>query len=448
MRIFYLAPRSPFPADFGGCMRVAAILAGLEKLGDVRLVVLGDDPGSQGRDQLLERGATLLPARAESSLERARRIGRSVLTGRSIPAARFLWPERAREILLEIERHRSDVVILGETFLAELAPMVRSAGFRVVIDTFNVESELWRSVASVARTPLERAGYSLLALNTAALERKTLRIADRVWAASEEDAAWYRSRLSLATVDVVPNVMPARSALAPAEGEGEAAEEPALLFTGHYGYPPNEDAALRLLDISRALEAKGRPHRLYLVGRAPSRRLLAAASTMAQVTVTGRVDSVEPWLARSTVFVAPLAAGSGTKFKLIEALLAERPVVTTAVGASGLALRDGVDAFVRREEEMVETVAALLGDETLRRRVAAQGRRHALARFTTAALDAALAAALGPLLPSDAGEAEWPPPPRTLRLVQKGKTAGITSIATAASTKSKGTPMRTKSPKR
>jgi glycosyltransferase involved in cell wall biosynthesis len=54
------------------------------------------------------------------------------------------------------------------------------------------------------------------------------------------------------------------------------------------------------------------------------------------ITVTGRVESVIPYLTRASVAVVPLAAGGGTRLKVLEAFAAGVPVVSTSVGAEGL----------------------------------------------------------------------------------------------------------------
>ena len=389
MNIVYVAPASPWPADFGGGMRVAALLAALERRARVRLIVVADEPGAEARDFLARRGAQLWTPPRTGPLARWSRLLRAAAAGRSIPAERFLEGGRRRLLVDSIADTHADLVILSDTFLAELAPPLRARGCRLVVDTFNVESELWRDVAAVSPSMFARAGYRLLASNTAALERRTLPLAERVWAASEEDAAWYRGRLGLACVDVVPNVVHVGLVTDPVSTP--AAKLPdVVVFTGYFAYAPNEDAALRLLEISRDLHARGHVHRLHLVGRGPSPRLKEAAARVPHTLVTGEVESIEPWLAGASVFAAPLRAGSGTKFKILQAMLAGLAVVTTSVGARGLGLEDGVHALVRDGALFGDAIASLLADPGRRAAIGEAGRRHVLERFGTSALELAL----------------------------------------------------------
>jgi glycosyltransferase involved in cell wall biosynthesis len=80
-------------------------------------------------------------------------------------------------------------------------------------------------------------------------------------------------------------------------------------------------------------------------------------------------------LARAEVAVVPILAGSGTRFKILEAWAAGTPVVSTSMGAEGLPGRNGDDLLLAdTPAKFHEAVTALLANPSLRRRLAAAGR--------------------------------------------------------------------------
>ena len=94
-----------------------------------------------------------------------------------------------------------------------------------------------------------------------------LAAADAVFAVSDADAAIYRREQHLNRVHVLPNGLDTdlyRPTNLPAEPGS-------LVFTGSYGYWPNEAAALHLIAMSQAPDAARRRASRYLVGRDPSR---------------------------------------------------------------------------------------------------------------------------------------------------------------------------------
>ena len=64
------------------------------------------------------------------------------------------------------------------------------------------------------------------------------------------------------------------------------------------------------------------------------------------IVVTGRVPEIKPYFAEATVFVVPLRIGSGTRLKILEALAMGKAVVSTSVGAEGLALKNGEEILI------------------------------------------------------------------------------------------------------
>jgi glycosyltransferase involved in cell wall biosynthesis len=126
--------------------------------------------------------------------------------------------------------------------------------------------------------------------------------------------------------------------------------------------------------------------RVRLVGRSPAPEVRRFESRPG-VTVLGDVPDVRSHLADASVAVVPLRVGGGTRIKILEALAAARPVVSTSVGAEGLGLRDGEHLLVADDPEaFARAVARLLGDASLRRRLAVAGRGLVVERFAWSSL--------------------------------------------------------------
>ena len=389
VRTIYLTSHPPFPPSSGGRLRTVALWKALQMVGEVEVWVLGQRPPLRERRTLAEHGVRVWPARIENTARRALRYLIAGLRGESIPATRYLSAKRIRRIRDALDARRPDVVLLGDTYMATLVPHVSSPeGPMIIVDTHNVESLLWQRMANAVRNPLQKMKYWWLAWNSRILEQRLLPLADEVWATSEHDASFYREVIGLPRVAIIPNVLDL--ACYPVSGEDDV-EAGSIVFTGWYRYWPNEDAALRLIAISRRLRAEGIQHRLYLVGRDPTPAMYRAAQGLPQVIITSEVPDVRPYVARAAVYAAPLRAGSGTKFKVLEALAMGRPVVTTSIGAEGLELVPGRDAMVVDDPEAYyEAVRLLLTDPTRGESMGAKGRTLVQERYSLGALTALL----------------------------------------------------------
>jgi len=85
------------------------------------------------------------------------------------------------------------------------------------------------------------------------------------------------------------------------------------------------------------------------------------ADFAANLEMAGCVDDVREPLGRYSVFVCPILSGSGVRVKLLEAFAAGIPVVSTVVGAEGLARKDGEFCLLSDDPQgFADRVAELL----------------------------------------------------------------------------------------
>lgn len=151
-------------------------------------------------------------------------------------------------------------------------------------------------------------------------------------------------------------------------------ESDLLLFVGNFNHPPNRGAALRLANEIFPIVRAARPAvKLLLVGKDPTPEIRSLDGE--GVTVTGEVESVAPYLARCALFVAPIRGGGGVRIKLLEAMSAGAPVITTKTGAQGLDAEPGVHLLIANDSrDFAACVLRALDDPSLRDKIAAAGR--------------------------------------------------------------------------
>jgi polysaccharide biosynthesis protein PslH len=399
MKIDYFTSASPWPANSGGRLRVCAIHDALHRLGaEVRLFVVGDQLDAATSQRILASGGHVLPRRAQHIAGKLQRYLRGALQGHDPIAASLLDDERIQRLARLVAERRPNAILLGNLYLAPLLPMLEAVApmSRLILDNHNVESVLhWRLARSPGRL-LVRLPAAVVSRTSERLERKFLPRAAQVWACSDTDAEQFRAAYGLPAVRVIPNAVDTE-AFVPS-GDGHSA---LIVFTGSFWYAPNECAAGALIALSRRLRAQGIDHRLLLVGRAPTPTMLRQARTNPNIVITGAVDDVRPYLARASIFAAPLQAGSGTKLKLLQAMAAGKAVITTPIGAEGLRLTPGVQALVANDRDEFERgVVSLLGSPYQRAQLGAAARAHVLRYFSLAVIERELAGALRAALPS------------------------------------------------
>ena len=218
-------------------------------------------------------------------------------------------------------------------------------------------------------------------------QRRVWQTCDRLIVFTDRDAAALRAIApELATKT---RVNPFGVALgAPPDRAREADDQ--LVFVGGFRHAPNGDAALWLVrSILPLIRARRPGARLTIVGADPPASVRALASEW--VSVTGFVPDVHPYLEHAAVVIAPLRQGAGMRVKILQALARGKAVVTTSLGAEGLA----AGAPVRIAESasgIADAAVALLADAPARRDLGDRARSFVAAHHSWAGFAERLAA--------------------------------------------------------
>jgi glycosyltransferase involved in cell wall biosynthesis len=146
----------------------------------------------------------------------------------------------------------------------------------------------------------------------------------------------------------------------------EGRDRSTIVFTGNMGYFSNVDAIswfAREIFPRVAFEAPNT--KLLIVGARPSRKVKALANLDPRIRVTGMVERVQPYLQQCAVAIAPMRAGSGQLFKVLEAMASGAPLITTSLVADAteaengrhLLVADNAEAFARCVQQLIREPA-------------------------------------------------------------------------------------------
>ena len=208
---------------------------------------------------------------------------------------------------------------------------------------------------------------------------------DRVFTLSEFDRRYLLELSPALPVVTVP--IPAGLDLKPARYPRVRQR---LLFLASYKYrPENVEAALWFHRLVLPLIRREFPGAEFVVaGYGPPERLRALVERDPGTRVTGFVDDTDEQYKSAAVFVAPILTGGGIIVKVLDALAAGTPVVTTSFGNEGISARPGEELLVAdTPEAFADAVISLLRDEAEADRIAVNGSAFVARHFS---LDAVL----------------------------------------------------------
>ena len=354
MRLLFLTCHLPCPRLSGGRLREYELLRRLA--GEVEFHVCAV---SKTYDEDVARAAELRRLGIHVEVFRART---GCGDGVASQVARHASAEAARRVEELVSRGAVDAVHVEGFYLMPLVPT--DCPVPILLVEQNVELDLWRQrVDRETDRDRRRAAF---------LEHGLTRAA--------ELAAWGRADLcatvTTADLDRIARLAPTLDLRVVPDGADHIAAHRShprpnprtVAMVANFAYEPNACAAAWFCsEILPRLTNRIPGVHLQLVGSGPPAHVRALAG--GNVTVTGPVPAVEPYLDRAAVVVCPLRVGGGIKVKVLEALSRGKAIVTTSIGAQGLpgqiARCGGVEDDPAR---FADAVAALLADRRRRER--------------------------------------------------------------------------------
>lgn len=255
-------------------------------------------------------------------------------------------------VLKTANKINADVIWLGYGNISyPLLDYLKSrTSIPVVLDTDSVWSRFMLRGLPYAKDDRTRAAIESEGRAKEEEETRGTKLADVTTAVSDVDARFYRSLAeSPEKVHIFSNAvdMSCYYNVPPPPDFNP----PTIFLAGSFGREsPMEDAALWLINEILPLIRLEIPEiRCYIAGT-NSREVLSEICDP-NVIILGEVESVLPYLSHTTVSVVPLRFESGTRFKILEAGACGIPVVSTALGAEGIAAVDGEHILIADSPE-------------------------------------------------------------------------------------------------
>ena len=371
LSVLFVSPYPICPPIHGGGVFMYQTALELARLSELHLLIVLDYAWQREPHQELERQVASIEylVRTEG---KEKQFG-SILPHavREFASQEFEWRLHRQMYLREI-----DVVQLEYTALSQYGGDYRRIGCVLFEHDIYFQS-IGRGSAN-PRGAIETAKAAYEYLRALRYELRILPRFDRVQVCSPENANYLLSFLPKLRGRIDDN----RAGIATSRYDFRAngREPETMLFLGSFRHPPNQEGlnwfAQKVLPA--VLKAKPRA-RLVIVGsEPPPRHSLPALPD--NIELRGFVEDVREPLGRYAVFVCPILSGSGMRVKLLEAFAAGIPVVSTPLGAEGLAGKDGaICALAEEPAEFASKIVELFDNPEKARKLACRAREQVVA---------------------------------------------------------------------
>ena len=385
MRVLFLTSRFPYPPVGGDRNRVLNFIQALARAGHEVHLVTFDTAFSRPAGSILpltQSVASMRVVRLPKILSAARAL--AGLAGTLPLQAAYYDSSRMRRLVKEaLERIRPDLVYTHLFRMAPYAlPEMRAYPAAWVLDlTDVVSSEIFRSLEY--RAGLNRWIYREEGRRIERYERQIASLFDRCWVVGSREAKVLAAMAPSARIDVVPIGVDGNGAVANGSGSapGNTAREPAtILFFGFQRIFHNRDAARFLARDVFPIVRRAVPHAVLEIAGKSSGSLRDVRGE--GIRNLGYLEDPRAAFARATLFAAPHRFAAGVQTKVLQALDAGLPVVTTPV------VREGFDPIPqdlllegRSAEEIAARIVRLIREPALAAEIGARGREWVRSRY-------------------------------------------------------------------
>jgi polysaccharide biosynthesis protein PslH len=351
MHILFLSQVLPYPLDAGPKVRAyytLRYLASKHKVTLLSFIRPTDPPAAVDHLRSLCAAVYTLPM-VRSAWRDGWHLMRSLVTDKPFLIARDWLPEMA-DLVERIIHEVGDIdaVHADQLWMAPYALHAKRAANghqpQIVLDQHNAVFQIPRRLAAHEDNPLKRLVLALEARKLVRFEQETCRAFDHVAWVTEED----RMALSHTHTNGHSANQPGHETTIPISVDPSTTptvqprtNRRRVTFLGGMHWPPNaEGIAWFAREVWPCVQAQAPDSTLTLIGKQPpdlfSKDLKAPPQS---IDITGYVEDLQPYLEETAVFIVPLHAGGGMRVKILDAWCWGLPVVSTTIGAEGLAAR-------------------------------------------------------------------------------------------------------------
>jgi len=373
MKILFLTTKFPYPPDSGGKIDTYNNLFLLSKNFDVILIYLEEK--SKYEDAFKYK--TGIKDIYNFPLDVRNRFWSIILnlfSRNPYTVKKYHSKEIYRKIKDLIKKENISVLFLDHLHVAFYGELAKKdfPSIKILLREHNVESEFWQRMYLEEKSFFKRLYFKIQAKKILDYEKNIVKIFNKCLIISKRDEEILHNICKQAKTVAVPTAINLN------EYKKYWALDPvpfSIIFVGDYSWPPNTKGILWFLEEVWPRVKNNFPEvKIFIVGRNPTNAMKKYLSQ--DVIITGEVKSVKEWIARASIFIAPLFSGAGIRIKILEAMAMERPVISTSLGAEGINIKHMKNIIIAdTKEQFLDGIKYLFAKKENGRKLAKNGRR-------------------------------------------------------------------------
>lgn len=275
--------------------------------------------------------------------------------------------QKLKEIL---QSQSFDIIQFEGLFLSPYLETARKySKAKMILRAHNVEWLIWKRLADASAHPIKKKYLSFLASRLRQYEKNMVNKFDAIVALTPEDKKLLHDEGCTIPVEIAPvglntqrfdDVKPL-----------DQAQHISVFHLGSMDWLPNIEAVNWFLKkMWPIIIAKTDCIQLHLAGKNMAEEYFRIQ--MKNVFVEGEIKDAKKFMSDKTIMIVPLLSGGGMRVKIVEGLAAGKVIVSTSIGAEGIACTHGENILIANTaEEFANTILSCLNNTALLNKISA-----------------------------------------------------------------------------
>jgi len=297
---------------------------------------------------------------------------------------KYINIDMEKKILKYLDEEEVDLIYIDHLHMSYYGEKIKEKFPQktLVLRQHNVESQIMKRASENSGNLIMKVFLKYQYRKLYKYEKNTVKFYDECFMITQEDLDLLKSMNKYARLSVLPagvdleKYKPINKKLV---------NRPTITFLGSMSWLPNIDGVTWFSEEILPDLIQEIPNLIfYIVGKNPPESIKKIQTKYPNnVIVTGFVDDERPYIASSDVFIVPLRIGGGMRIKILNALAMKKVIVSTKIGAEGIALSENSIFIANESDQFGETIKRILTNPKLSKIYEENGYQDVISKYSS-----------------------------------------------------------------
>ncbi len=381
MKILQICNKAPYPANDGSSIAICSLAEGLSDNNvELHLLTINTKKHFKSDDQIPESFKVKTNYQSIYQNTDTTIVGaiKNLFSSQSYFVCRFYFDEFKSSLIKKLKTHQFDFVIIDGVFMASYMDFIKAnSNAKIILRTHNVEHQIWERHIPNEKNGVKKWYLNLQNKRLKRFELKAFFNADAIVPITDEDSQNIKKLYPtkpLFTCNTGINLVDYQTV-------SNAKQNNTVFHFASMDWMPNIEAVDWLLEsVWNKVVVKMPDAKLIVAGRGMPDKFKASASS--NIIVIDSVASSKEFYQTYDIMLVPLWSGSGLRIKLVEGLAYGKPIITTTIGAEGIAYTNNENLLVAdNADDFAKAIIEVLQNANLKQTLQNKARLLAETNF-------------------------------------------------------------------